>query len=282
MPDINYWLQRKYEVADREAGAKQTAASAAAANYDPLAADKARALEASSRAETIRANAAADQSLAQQDLANAQTRALKWGLATDPLASLTAQRANGGGLPAPAPAPTAAPAVGLPRPSGVSTPMSGGDVSPLDRAWSMFRFAGGTERVPAPRYEQRIPNPVTPPPAPLPAKPVQGPQTLSQVAKGTAAEPFVPIAEGVDSVKGFMRQLDDAAKWLGFACGTERVPHMVSGATRVPGKGSPAVDSVPAVLAPNEAVLNAPAADMLGRGLIAALNKVGAQKLGLV
>lgn len=54
------------------------------------------------------------------------------------------------------------------------------------------------------------------------------------------------------------------------------------GMVRVPGKGDPRVDNVPAKLAPGEAVLNAPAADMAGRGLIAALNKLGAQKMGMV
>lgn len=58
---------------------------------------------------------------------------------------------------------------------------------------------------------------------------------------------------------------------LGFAKGTARVP----------GKGSPKKDTVKAKLAPGEAVLNQPAADHLGRGLIAALNKMGAAKMGL-
>lgn len=53
------------------------------------------------------------------------------------------------------------------------------------------------------------------------------------------------------------------------------------GTARVPGKGSSAVDSVPAKLAPDEAVLNQPAADMLGRGLIGWLNRIGAQQLGM-
>jgi hypothetical protein len=42
------------------------------------------------------------------------------------------------------------------------------------------------------------------------------------------------------------------------------------------------IDTVKAKLAPNEAVLNREAADMLGRGLIQALNSVGAQKMGMV
>jgi hypothetical protein len=54
------------------------------------------------------------------------------------------------------------------------------------------------------------------------------------------------------------------------------------GTARVPGKGDPRRDTVPAKLAPGEAVLNKPAADMAGRGLIAALNKLGAQKMGMV
>lgn len=58
---------------------------------------------------------------------------------------------------------------------------------------------------------------------------------------------------------------------LGFAKGTARVP----------GKGDGTKDTVPAKLAPGEAVLNKPAADMAGRGLIAVLNKMGAQKMGM-
>lgn len=54
------------------------------------------------------------------------------------------------------------------------------------------------------------------------------------------------------------------------------------GLTRVPGKGDGKKDTVKARLAPGEAVLNKAAADGMGRGLIAALNKVGAQKMGLV
>lgn len=59
---------------------------------------------------------------------------------------------------------------------------------------------------------------------------------------------------------------------LGFAMGTARVP----------GTGSPTKDTVPAKLAPGEAVLNKPAADILGRGLIAALNAKGAARMGLI
>jgi hypothetical protein len=54
------------------------------------------------------------------------------------------------------------------------------------------------------------------------------------------------------------------------------------GTARVPGKGDGTRDTVPANLAPGEAVLNRPAADMAGRGLIAALNALGAQRMGMV
>lgn len=53
------------------------------------------------------------------------------------------------------------------------------------------------------------------------------------------------------------------------------------GMARVPGKGSPKKDSVKAKLAPGEAVLNAQAAEMAGRDNIAALNRQGAQQMGM-
>lgn len=59
---------------------------------------------------------------------------------------------------------------------------------------------------------------------------------------------------------------------MGFAKGTARVP----------GKGSGKKDTVPAKLAPGEAVLNKAAADMAGRGAIAKLNAAGARKMGMV
>lgn len=70
---------------------------------------------------------------------------------------------------------------------------------------------------------------------------------------------------------------------IGFVMGTENVPEMnyKKGTARVPGKGSFKKDTVPAKLAPGEAVLNKPAADMAGRGMIAALNKLGARKMGM-
>lgn len=54
------------------------------------------------------------------------------------------------------------------------------------------------------------------------------------------------------------------------------------GTAKVPGKGDGTKDTVPAKLAPGEAVLNKAAAEHMGRGLIGALNQMGAEKMGLV
>lgn len=62
------------------------------------------------------------------------------------------------------------------------------------------------------------------------------------------------------------------------AGGATAIPYK-GGTAKVPGKGAPNVDSVPATLAPQEAVLNQGAADHLGRGTIAALNALGAAKM---
>lgn len=53
------------------------------------------------------------------------------------------------------------------------------------------------------------------------------------------------------------------------------------GRTRVPGQGSGKVDTVPAMLAPGEAVLNKGAAEHVGRGKIVKLNKIGLKKMGV-
>ena len=54
-----------------------------------------------------------------------------------------------------------------------------------------------------------------------------------------------------------------------------------SGANRVPGQGDGRTDTVPAMLAPGEAVLNRGAAENVGRDKIAKANAVGARKMGL-
>lgn len=54
-----------------------------------------------------------------------------------------------------------------------------------------------------------------------------------------------------------------------------------TGTSRVPGKGAPTKDTVPAKLAPGEAVLNAAAAEHLGRENIDRLNAAGAIAMGI-
>jgi hypothetical protein len=53
------------------------------------------------------------------------------------------------------------------------------------------------------------------------------------------------------------------------------------GTSRVKGKGKPNKDTVPAMLAPGEAVLNQGAADHVGRNLIDVLNAIGAHKMAM-
>lgn len=118
-----------------------------------------------------------------------------------------------------------------------------------------------------------------------PTAPVDNRTTQQKAEDAAKAGAAVGTATGGPMFKafGFMRDLNDVATKLGFAAGTESVPakNFATGTSKVPGKGSPAVDTVDAKLAPGEAVLNQPAANMMGRGLIAALNKLGAQQLGL-
>ncbi|MDR3427799.1 hypothetical protein [Silvimonas sp.] len=61
--------------------------------------------------------------------------------------------------------------------------------------------------------------------------------------------------------------------------GTGAVSKYAKGTAKVPGKGKPNKDTVPAMLAPGEAVLNQGAADHVGRNLIDVLNAIGAHKM---
>ena len=54
-----------------------------------------------------------------------------------------------------------------------------------------------------------------------------------------------------------------------------------SGTSKIPGEGSGKVDTVPAMLAPGEAVLNKGAAEHMGRGMIKQLNDLGLAKMGV-
>jgi hypothetical protein len=65
-----------------------------------------------------------------------------------------------------------------------------------------------------------------------------------------------------------------------FAMGTSDIENnYADGAQKIPGKGTGAHDTVHAMLAPGEAVLNKGAAEHVGRGLIAHLNQIGAARM---
>jgi hypothetical protein len=95
---------------------------------------------------------------------------------------------------------------------------------------------------------------------------------------GLGAVSLTPTISGRSSV----RQDPVGSNLIEDAKRLQRAPGYAKGTARVPGKGDPRKDTVPAKLAPGEAVLNKPAAETLGRGLITALNKIGAQRMGMV
>lgn len=104
-----------------------------------------------------------------------------------------------------------------------------------------------------------------------------------------AANALAPaMGPGAAAPPGFLMGTEDTP--AGYARGAPSVQPRPNypfgagylfGATAVPGQGTGAVDKVPAMLAPHEAVLNRAAADMLGRGVIAALNASGARQMGM-
>jgi hypothetical protein len=97
-------------------------------------------------------------------------------------------------------------------------------------------------------------------------------------------DPYNPTSDG---------HYDSLGNWVpgatGFSKGTasvtasdaevaafhQHILHATQGANKVPGKGPSTVDTVPAMLAPREAVLNEHAADLIGRDKIAAANAIG-------
>jgi hypothetical protein len=128
-----------------------------------------------------------------------------------------------------------------------------------------------------------------------------GSQTQDQNLKNRAGAAYIPIlneftgAGGAPSTSlsspvfrlsapgslGSSLESDERRR-RGLRMGTEEV--MVKGKTKVKdkkGKGSPTVDTVPAVLAEGEAVLNAGAAEIMGRDEIRELNKKGLRDMGL-
>jgi hypothetical protein len=113
------------------------------------------------------------------------------------------------------------------------------------------------------------------------------PQTINVSAGMPSSGPSQPPEDksdsfGVRDMPSSTSTLDkvgiDAARRYGNSFDL----NLKKGIARVPGKGDGTKDTVKAKLAPGEAVLNKAAADGMGRGLIAALNKMGAKKMGMV
>lgn len=75
-----------------------------------------------------------------------------------------------------------------------------------------------------------------------------------------------------------LRDEETTSKKRGGNIGTS----LKHGTEKVPGKGDGTKDTVPAKLAPGEAVLNKAAAEFMGRGLIKKLNQMGMHKMGMM
>lgn len=68
----------------------------------------------------------------------------------------------------------------------------------------------------------------------------------------------------------------------GYIQSYRKSDYLKHGKTKIPGKGDGTKDTVPAMLAPGEAVLNKAAAETVGRKKITQLNKKGALKMGML
>ena len=78
----------------------------------------------------------------------------------------------------------------------------------------------------------------------------------------------------------FRPQTDDGSQPVTTQNNVSILDHFKAGTEKVPGKGTGKVDTVPAMLAPGEAVLNKGAAEHMGRGNIKQLNQIGLAKMG--
>lgn len=97
-------------------------------------------------------------------------------------------------------------------------------------------------------------------------------------AQGTPSVPGPGQTVTTGSWEGPVVSAPTPTSTLAQQAGIKRVPRPQTyskGATKVPGKGSSKVDTVPAMLAPKEAVLNEHAADLIGRDNITAANAAG-------
>jgi hypothetical protein len=129
------------------------------------------------------------------------------------------------------------------------------------------------------------------PAVPLPYSPQQG-AAMSNDAGASRIMPSNPAAAQPLGTSPYDQQRASPSAFATqeLARGTPTVqPHpnypfgagYLFGANEVPGQGTGKTDTVPAMLAPHEAVLNKAAADILGRGLIAALNAQGVKQMGM-
>lgn len=154
--------------------------------------------------------------------------------------------------PAPGPGQTITSGSWNPADLGGNTPNPNGQNQSLRRSLGMVRAAGGATQIDpiagqGGSWSGPTAGPTTPPAPPPVAYPLP---------PGTPAGPTF-------------------GKRVRAAGGATAIPAK-GGAAKVPGKGPQNKDSVPATLAPGEAVLNAGAANHMGRGAIAMLNSLGA------
>ena len=111
--------------------------------------------------------------------------------------------------------------------------------------------------------------------------PTRSPDRPYEFARGASKVPG-KAKGGAPSSAGLMGALPSLMAMMGGGGGgvpsSQGAPFAMGGA--VPGRGSGKVDTVPAMLAPGEAVLNKPAAEMMGRDKIAKANAAGRTKMG--
>jgi hypothetical protein len=116
----------------------------------------------------------------------------------------------------------------------------------------------------------------TVPPVPSPGQTITSGSWEGPTPPATSATP-PPVAFPVPGAPAGGRTFGKRVSAAGGATSTE---DYAKGTAKVPAKGGKSgVDSIPATLAPREAVLNEGAADHMGRGAIAALNALGAAKM---
>lgn len=94
-------------------------------------------------------------------------------------------------------------------------------------------------------------------------------------AQGTSSVPGPGQTVSTGSWEGPVQSAPTPTSTLAQGAGIKRVPRLplAKGTAKVPGKGDE--DTVPAMLTPEEAVLNKGAAKIMGRGLIGVLNALG-------